>query len=460
MLLSPLFINWHFESSKGVIDLIGAARGAVLGIIFGAIMVACTWLAWQPGKIKKCTGAAALVLILLGIVTSSIMLFNPSSSLHRIFASTVGENRFIFWDIALKGFKERPLLGWGPYTFNVPYQLFYDPHMAVLPVPEIWVDHAHNLIFETMVTGGIILLVALIFFLASIIISVIKAKRFGNLSALEASLIIGALTGWLLQAQFVFDSIVSITMLFLVAGITYALTSQQQKAQTISWGVQKIIFGAVTIVALILFIYTIVLPFAKIRTMISTYESKLPQRTVMWQKFKNGSPMGNGFDSVIMFDKMEKAYDKNRDEIFQGGPSGRKTAADELDAVANHLNDIVQDKKYSYEFALLGAKVSYLHMFIANNPNGPGLDRSVALAKSMLEQSPTNPESYWIASKIEFAAKNNEQAKQLLEQAYKLEPKAPDTHRLILNFAKLLKDDAYYQSSLARAKQDIPSFEE
>jgi O-antigen ligase len=462
MLLSPLFVNWQYHSSDSLVNLVGADRGAAIGIIFGLAIAAGVWLISQAAKAKKYSGASLLAAVLAATGWIAVRLFDSASGLRQAFDVAVGENRFIFWDIAIKAFKIHPWLGWGPYTFNIPYQLFYNPKMVTLPDPELWVDHAHNLIVETLATGGIVLLVALLWFLASIVLAAVKAKKIRRLTSLEASLIIGALAGWFLQAQFVFESLLSLVMLFLAASWTYAVIIDYQPAWTNKRfsALNKTGYVLAGLVALVLFIEAIVLPYKKDRVMFVTYESKLPARAERWQDFENGSPMGNGFDAAVMFGKIETTYERGIDSLLQGKPENKKIVRDELEAIASYLDDQTAKTPYGYEQALLAEKFYYLWMAAGNQFQGPQFDRAAALSDKTLKLGPTNPESYWIAAKIQFASKNYPEAKRLLEQAFALEPAAKQTNELILALAKATNDQAYYDSALTRAKQAIPNFTE
>jgi len=80
--------------------------------------------------------------------------------------------RFVVWERAVTGWLERPLLGWGPENFNVMFQRHFNP---VLFLPEygqeIWFDRAHNIIVDTLVTVGIVGLLAYFgIFLATLLI--------------------------------------------------------------------------------------------------------------------------------------------------------------------------------------------------------------------------------------------------------------------------------------------------
>ncbi|MBX4187727.1 MAG: O-antigen ligase family protein [Candidatus Doudnabacteria bacterium] len=458
MILSPLFINWHFNPANGLMNIIGTARAGQLAIICGMVVTISFWFFWQTSKAKKYIGAALLSSIILGAVIVGTQLLNPASKLHNYFISVADENRFIFWDIAFKAFREKPILGWGPYTFNIPYNIHFNPRILTLPKPEILVDHTHNILIESLATGGIILFSGLIFFLTTLIIAQHKAVKAGRLSTLEGSIIIGGFAGWFLQAQFVFDSLVSLTMLFLVAAVTYSFSNENASAKDYSEPTtdRKVVFGIYSLASLILLIYGIFLPFGKANFMSKAYETRLPKRADLWEHFDEGSPMGNGYDTFLIFDQLRDTYDKNIETLRKDKPESKKIIINELDESGKFLYNTAQEKRYGFEYNLIGAKLYYLKMSFEGDFDGQDFERTIFLANKAIELSPTHLEAYWVAARAHFAAKNYEESKRLLEKAVELEPKAELTHILILNLAKSTKDQAYYDLALERAKKNIP----
>ena len=55
--------------------------------------------------------------------------------------------------LPLKGFQEKPILGWGQDGFNYVFNKYYDPAMYG---QESWFDRAHNAPLDFLVAGGIL----------------------------------------------------------------------------------------------------------------------------------------------------------------------------------------------------------------------------------------------------------------------------------------------------------------
>jgi len=65
--------------------------------------------------------------------------------------SGTANNRLMTWSMALAGFKEKPILGWGQENFYQVFDKYYSTKNS-----EQWFDRSHNVIFDRLITGGIL----------------------------------------------------------------------------------------------------------------------------------------------------------------------------------------------------------------------------------------------------------------------------------------------------------------
>ena len=56
------------------------------------------------------------------------------------------------FSIGYRGFLDRPILGWGPENYIVPYGRFFNPETMTVET----LDQAHNKIIEELTTKGIL----------------------------------------------------------------------------------------------------------------------------------------------------------------------------------------------------------------------------------------------------------------------------------------------------------------
>lgn len=128
--------------------------------------------------------------------------------------------RLTVWKIAWHGFKERPILGWGPENFIEAFSHHYNPCLGLARKcgGEILYDRAHNTVFDMMVFGGLAGLGAYLWIFGAAFYILFKKlwklmETNGNLLPTAA---IGALlVGYFVQNLMVFDMIGSYQMFFL-----------------------------------------------------------------------------------------------------------------------------------------------------------------------------------------------------------------------------------------------------
>ncbi len=118
----------------------------------------------------------------------------------------------------------------------------------------------------------------------------------------------------------------------------------------------------------------------------------------------------------------------------------KNAAIADIDATVNYMAKITSEN--NFDLTLIGARLEYLRMVIANDFSGSYFENAQKLALDAAILSPADPQPLQIAAQIMIGAGDYEQGKIILEQALILEPKLKNTHKMIL----------------LRAKQYIPNF--
>ncbi len=205
-----------------------ATRGAMLGLIGGVLLSAALIVIFgkaHPRVRKVSLGIliATLVVIggFLGLKDSSFVRQSPV--LNRFATISLNDattnSRFVLWNMAIEGFKERPILGWGQENFNYVFNKYYNP---VLYNQEQWFDRTHNVIFDWLIAGGILGLVSYLSLYGTIIWSIWRTKD--TFTIIEKSILTGMLGGYFIHNLFVFDNLTSYILFFTVAAYIYART--------------------------------------------------------------------------------------------------------------------------------------------------------------------------------------------------------------------------------------------
>ncbi len=201
--LAIQFVAFLFAETRGA--LIGMALGIFVYLVLFAIL-------YKNKKVKKIILAVILILILSGIGflfvkdqdwVGHIPGLNRFRSIS--ISSGTGQTRLIAWEVAWKGFLEKPILGWGPENYFYTFNKYYNPESLRYTFYETWFDHAHNQILDQMNNTGVVGTLSYLAMFALIIISLIKLYRQKVIDLFVFSASISILIGYFIQNLFIFD---------------------------------------------------------------------------------------------------------------------------------------------------------------------------------------------------------------------------------------------------------------
>ena len=220
-----LFIKEKIKSFKYIIALCGimalvgvifsGSRGAILGffggVTFAALLYSFTLKEFP--RVRKGIWVVAIIGILgLGI----LFVFRESAFVTRIPAigrllntsvSDVTQSaRFLAWEAAVKGWKQKPFFGWGPNNFFYTFNENYDPRSLNFGYGETWFDNAHNILLNTLAVQGVFGLIAYLSIFIFALCVIYKAYRKGYLDQHIAIIMAAFLIAHLVQNITVFEN--------------------------------------------------------------------------------------------------------------------------------------------------------------------------------------------------------------------------------------------------------------
>lgn len=207
-----------------------ATRGAILGLLGGAL-VSFIFLVLKSEKGQLIRKVAALAIAIIIIFTGLFASLRNNTYVrnHPVlgrfaslsFSEIKSQGRYYVWPMAIKGFVERPILGWGQEGFNFVFNKYYNPKMYN---QEPWFDRAHNTFLDWLVAGGILGFVAYLSIILSVIFYVFKAgDEFLNKS--DKAVILGLLSAYVFNNLFVFDQISSYILFFTLLSYVHTHTT-------------------------------------------------------------------------------------------------------------------------------------------------------------------------------------------------------------------------------------------
>lgn len=252
---------------QAVVIFYTATRGTILGLIGGFFIAGIVFLIFgkEYARLRKIgIGALVILILLIGgfyavrntplvqnndVLTRLASIATPSGLLAQ------GATRFDIWKMALKGFEERPVLGWGQESFNFVFNQYYQPSLYG---QEPWFDRAHNEFLDMLVAGGVVGFLLYVSFFAFALWYLWRPRS--GFTFLERGLLTGLLAGYAFHNLFVFDNLVSYFYFFALLAYLGGRANARDPAPalwsgTVAEGTNAIAAGAVVAVMAAVFYF-------------------------------------------------------------------------------------------------------------------------------------------------------------------------------------------------------------
>lgn len=204
-------------------------RGGIISLVLSLILFAL-YFAFTHFKHNKAVVSSALIVVLLAVGFIGLIFLNKKAdwvqknnvfeTISRISTEEVtAQNRLMTWASAYKGFKEKPILGYGYENFYLVFDKYFNPKIYRKAGSVVWFDRAHNIIFDRLITGG---LVGLLLYLGFLFLPVVCAWKYFRkhfkgdyLVPIIFSLLV---LSYFIQNLFIFEALVTYIPLFLTIG--------------------------------------------------------------------------------------------------------------------------------------------------------------------------------------------------------------------------------------------------
>ena len=155
-------------------------------------------------------------------------------------AAALKASRLLSAGVSFNGFLEHPILGWGSENYNLVFDKYYDPRLYPT---EQWFDHAHNIIFDNLISAGILGLLSyfLIFLAAFFLLS--KYAKVGKKSLFISYLFMALLLAYFFQNLFVFDALATYLPFFITLAFIGFMTLSDEDGKKIVNKYNSVPFG-------------------------------------------------------------------------------------------------------------------------------------------------------------------------------------------------------------------------
>ena len=192
-------------------------RGALIGLTVAVLTVGLTYIFW--GNMRRVRLASIITLASIVVLVAVLIPVRHTAAFDSIAGSGTMLSRIanIGFDddslkgrissarVGLRGFLEKPVLGWGPENFTIAYDRLVSAEIVATAVTSF--DQAHNKPIEELTTKGILGFLAYMSIWGYMVWVLWKrVPGLGSANQLFTLFIAGALAGYFAQNLFLFDT--------------------------------------------------------------------------------------------------------------------------------------------------------------------------------------------------------------------------------------------------------------
>jgi O-antigen ligase len=445
---SLIFFNKNKKNNRFLVFLgsliillspvVGKARGALFGILIGAIVSFCVFLISGTKKSLRLIGTGLLAFVLVFGVYGSINLVKEGTKLNQAFIEATTNSRLVFWESAIKGIKERPVLGWGQENYGALFGRYFDSRILEPgSTMEIWSDKPHNSIVESFVNGGFVGGVLYIFLFALLVFLPIFLFRKGKITRISMTFFVGMIVAYLIQDMFLFDTVPALMMIFLLLGIFIGLlsdtniTSSKEKSDTVK-AVVGLLLTFSFVVTWVNFVYN---PLKKSKEIIQSLNIPTDRQENL-RKALAISPMGNSTDIAYVASNMLSAYRKNSPLIMKDDKVKQSTLK-EIDDFLATVDSLKEKSANVGRLWLTSAELINFKITISGETTQQEIDRAIEYLEKSEKVLIGNPKVYWTYGQLYLNIEDYKKAYEYYKKAYEINPKVKMSLEYVQKFEEL-----------------------
>jgi O-antigen ligase len=231
----PQWQRWAY-ACVGLLNIVilyfTATRGAILGLIGGLLLAGLIVLFKERENVLLRKSAYVLMGVVFVIIAGFLAIKNTEFAknnqvLGRFSSLGIKEiksqGRYFVWPMAIKGFQENPILGWGQENFNFVFNKNYDPRMYG---QEQWFDRTHDIFLDWLIAGGLVGLLSYLSLYVALLYYIWRKES--ALKITEKSILTGLVAAYVFHNIFVFDNLVSYIVFFSLLGFIHSINVSRQ----------------------------------------------------------------------------------------------------------------------------------------------------------------------------------------------------------------------------------------
>lgn len=382
-------------------------RGGILALFFAGLglVVYLTFFYFRNRRLRWAGAGclvAAVVLTIFIFANKQADFIQNNQILGRIASISVNSNtaqtRLMTWSSAWQGFKERPIFGWGQENFYQVFNKYFNPKIYSDAGAVVWFDRAHNMIFDRLVTGGILGLLAYLAFIFAPLFFLWRhfwrQSRKGTVRDYKKFFIPTIFTllvlAYFLQNLFIFEALVTYVPLFLSLAFI-GLFGPEWSVKFLGRKNFKTVFLIIAAVVIICSFYFGVVRPARanllITRAISAPNLTITDRLDIFEKALGSSGSGNQEYSQQLLTFFDSLSGSNYND--QQGISRL------VNLTRSALDRQIQENPFSVSNFLAKMRFNNSVYFLYKQPNPTYLNENLNLFAKAVELSPTRQAVYF-----------------------------------------------------------------
>lgn len=456
LLFNAFLALYLFLKTKGNLKIFSAAgfvlvgiglflstgRAVILSFIAGLFLLFLFRLFFSKKPFLRILSISLSVVLLSGIVITLFFAAQPDNLVNqKIIQETTLKPRLLVWDMAWKGWQEKPWFGWGLENFNLVFSKYFDSRLYLPEYgAENWFTHAHNIVFDTLIASGLLGLLAYLSIFASSFYLLWKNFLRRKLSLENGDFLTPAVFSVILFSYFiqnltVLDTINSYLMFFLILGFIGKSGNFNEKKVFKNKASPRgsIIIAVIIIFCLLFSLFNFIVKPIKSNVLLL----KIPQtrsseeRIFLYKDIIKTSPLGKR-EARELFADFTLGFYKNG--VAQGIPLDYFKK--EFDFVSSELAKSVKETPLNFRYHIKSGEIySNYGKFDSTK-----FEKSEEILKKAIEISPENQMGYYALGECKILQKKYNEAFSLAKKAVELEPEFGPSHALLSITALFIGD--------------------
>ncbi len=418
------------------------SRAAFGATVMGFLLLGMLWLAF---KVKKpVTRKIGKIILLISIITASftlLLIFHPIKG--GIFEGSLGrtENilrsaffeasdgmRYIFWEQSVKGFMERPIFGWGLNSFHYIFFRHFDSEILHSQTEMgIRSGNSHNIIYEKLVTMGILGLLSYLALTVGVVFLFWKGYKQKRTDFYVPAVFTAMITAHFVQQLTVYDTYSSLLILFLVFGYAGYLSDNRHIK------VSKRVVLPVLMLTVVLGGSLVYMGFYKpIRSnyylIEALIESNPQKRISLSKKAIRLADMDRSNARLVLAENLHM-YMYNYSLLYE---KIEMKEEDKIEMIKFHLEELKKEEPSS-RWRILMEKARYYAI-------SGDYENSVNTLKDAQKISPQNPQTLWILAEVQVIKGDFNRARNTIKEFIDMQPQLEHSNMLAQRLLQIIEE--------------------